>query len=100
MGHIVRYTAFELASLAWMWVGYRDESGADLRDGYRLYVGPDVSDHVIATYACRRLVQLRGGVCTERAVRLEVRKYGYKYEVHCMPALQKVREKKVRRRVS
>lgn len=100
MGHIVRYTALELVSMAWMWVGHLDEPGVELRDGYRLYVGPDVSDDVIATHACRRLVQLRGGVCTERAVRLEVRKYGFRYEVHRAPALRNVREKRVRRRVS
>lgn len=99
MGHIVRCTALELVSEANMWASPRPGRGLKLVDGWQLLIGRDVTDDVLATYACRKLVELRDGVCTERAVRLELRKHGFRYAEYRHADVRgvKVRKKAVRK---
>lgn len=57
------------------------ERGAVRRDGTRILIGPEASDDAIATIACRRLLELQTPNVTERAVRAEVRRWGFRYRL-------------------
>ncbi len=96
----MRFTALELANMAALWVSPVPESTVVALRDTQLFVGENADHDVVATIACRRMLQLRGEQCTRQAVRKEVEKYGFRYAEAKSPPLRKARAQANRRRAS
>lgn len=73
-------TALELACVADFWVSTTETPRVVERESFRLVVGPQADEDLIATLSCRRMVEFQnGGRADEPAVRKLVREHGFQY---------------------